>query len=285
MKIAICGLSGFVGTALKEFLSARGDEIIGLSHRSSSHFGLEMIDGADVVINLAGAPIIGRWSASYKQTLTHSRIETTRQIVEKIKSASNPPKLLINASAIGIYASNRPQDENSYKYENDFLSQLVQAWEGCALEAQSDATRVCILRFGVVYGATGGAMAKMLPPFRWNLGGILGDGGQMISWIHLHDLTRIFEFVIDRPHLQGAINATAPHPLTNAAQTAIMAKALRRVAILPLPAWLIKMIFGEGSTIMLDSKEVYPTILEKNGFVFDYPTFERAMEEIAAQLS
>lgn len=149
------------------------------------------------------------------------------------------------------------------------------------MKAQSEQTRVCLMRFGVVYGNGGGAMAKMLPPFRLGLGGKMGDGYQMISWIHLADLVRACEFLIEHPQIEGVVNFTALEPISNLAQTKAMSRILQRPAFFDLPAWLVKLIFGEGSCVMLDSKEVYPRRLQEAGFTFLYPTFDSAMEEIA----
>lgn len=282
MKIVIAGMSGLVGNALKEFFTARGDSVFPLSIREDSIKGLEEIDGADAVINLSGASIIKRWSDSYKQTLYTSRINTTNLIVDAIIASNNPPSVLINASAVGIYDSLHKHDETSPFLANDFLGKMAHDWEASALRVQSTQTRVCILRFGVVYSSFGGAMSKMLPPFRLNLGGNLGDGKQIVSWIHLDDLKRIFGFVLLDESIQGVVNATSPAPLSNAEQTTIMAKTLNRFTFFPIPAFVVKIIFGEGSTVMLDSKEVYPQVLMDKGFIFHYPTFEEAMKEIAS---
>jgi len=282
MKIAICGISGFVGSALKRFFEERGDVVISVSIRSGS--GVESIaqslNGCDVLINLAGANILGRWSKSYKTLLRQSRLETTDKIVAALILCDEPPHTFLNASAVGIYDAYHQHDEFSRHFGNDFLATLVQDWEYAALHAQSELTRVCTMRFGVVYGKGGGAMAKMLPPFKLGLGGKMGDGFQMISWIHLDDLVRACAFLIDHTELKGSINFTSPEPITNLEQTKAMGRILDRPAFFDLPAWLVKLIFGEGSIVMLDSKEVYPRILQEAGFEFYFPTFDSAMEEI-----
>jgi len=283
MKIAICGISGFVGSALKHFFEERGDEVISLSIRSG--FGVESIaqrlNGCDVLINLAGANILGRWSKSYKALLRQSRLETTDKIVAAFSLCDEPPHTFLNASAVGVYDAYHQHDEFSRYYGDDFLAELVQDWEHAAFRAQSKLTRVCAMRFGVVYGRDGGAMAKMIPPFMMGLGGKMGDGFQMISWIHLEDLVRACAFLIDHTEIQGAINFTSPEPITNLEQTRAMGRILDRPTFFDLPEWLVKLIFGEGSLVMLESKEVYPRILQESGFEFHFPTFDSAMEEIA----
>ncbi len=283
MKIVICGISGYVGNALKRFLEARGDEIVSLSFRKGrgSEEIAHILEGCDVLINLAGASIMGRWTKAYKEILRSSRLETTNALIEAIGLCTRPPHTLLNASAVGIYDSYHQHDEHSRHYGDDFLADLVREWEEAAFRGQSDTLRVCAMRFGVVYGRGGGAMEKMLPPFRMGLGGKMGDGFQMVSWIHLEDLVRAAAFLIDHPPLQGAVNFTSPEPISNMEQTKIMGRVLHRPTFFDLPEWIVKLAFGEGSCVMLESKEVYPRLLQEAGFTFRYSTFDSAMEEIA----
>ncbi|MFY9143634.1 TIGR01777 family oxidoreductase [Sulfuricurvum sp.] len=282
MKIVICGMSGFVGSALEHFFTERGDEIIALSVRSSTSVDAlsEKMEEADVIINLAGANILGRWSSEYKGVLRQSRLETTRKLVEALKQCMNPPHTWLNASAVGIYDAYHQHDESSQNMGDDFLAALVRDWEYAAMKAESELTRVCVMRFGVVYGEGGGAISKMLPPFQLGLGGKMGDGFQMISWVHLEDLVRACAFLIDHREISGVVNLTSPEPISNLEQTKAMGRILGRPTLFDLPAWLVKLIFGEGSIVMLESKEVYPRILQEAGFVFNYPTFDSAMEQI-----
>jgi len=283
MKIVICGMSGFVGSALRTFLLQRSDTVIGLSIRSDTSVEkiVETIEGADALINLSGANILGRWSESYKHILRQSRLESTEKLVEAITLCTNPPSTFINASAVGIYDGDHQHTETSTFFANDFLATLVMDWEKASLMAVK--TRVCVIRFGVVCGRGGGAMQKMLPPFKMGLGGKMGDGTQMVSWIHLDDLVRACAFLIDHSTFSGIINFTAPHPLSNEAQTKIIGKVLHRPTFFTLPSWLVKLAFGEGSSVMLDSKEVYPQSLLQGGFEFLYPTFEEAVREIVSK--
>jgi hypothetical protein len=275
-------MSGFVGNALHDFLSAQHHEVVSLSIRPNSSVEsiVKVLDGSDVVINLAGANILGRWSASYKKLLHSSRLETTNALTHALTHCSNPPLTLVNASAVGIYDSYHQHDEYSRYLGDDFLAMLVHDWEEAALRARALGTRVCIMRFGVVYGSHGGAMAKMLPPFKLGLGGRMGDGFQMISWIHLEDLMRACLFLIENKELDGIFNITTPEPICNIQQTKKMGKYLHRPTFMSMPSWLVKLIFGEGSCVMLDSKEVYPKRLREAGFTFHYPTFDSAMEQI-----
>jgi hypothetical protein len=282
MKIVICGMSGFVGVALYDFLSAHHHDILSLSIRSNTTLEsiVNTLEGSDVVINLAGANIIGRWSTAYKKVLRSSRLETTASLTHALTHCANPPHTLVNASAVGVYDSYHQHDEHSRHLGNDFLASLVQDWEEAALAAKVLGTRVCIMRFGVVYGNGGGAMAKMLPPFSLGMGGKIGDGLQMISWIHLQDLVRACLFLIENQELEGVFNLTSPQPISNLQQTKKMGEHLHRPTFMSIPSWVVKLIFGEGACVMLDSKEVYPRRLEAAGFTFKYPTFDSAMEQI-----
>lgn len=282
MKIAICGISGFVGSALKVFFEKRGDDVLSLSIRSGISVEVisQKLNGCDVLINLAGANILGRWTKEYKALLRQSRLETTAVLVDALATCEHPPHTFLNASAVGIYDAYHQHDEFSSHFADDFLSSLVQDWEYAAFRAQSERTRVCAMRFGVVYANGGGAMSKMLPPFKFGLGGKMGDGFQMISWIHLEDLVRAAAFLIDHHEIQGVVNLTSPEPISNLEQTKAIGRILDRPTFFDLPAWLVKLAFGEGSSVMLESKEVYPRILQDAGFQFLYPTFDSAMEEI-----
>jgi uncharacterized protein (TIGR01777 family) len=282
MKIVICGINGFVGSAHQRFFKERGDEVISLSVRAdiSAEVIVQKLDGCDVLINLAGANILGRWSESYKKLLRQSRLDTTFKLVKALSMCESPPHTLLNASAVGVYDAYHQHDEFSHHFGDDFLASLVQEWESAAMNAPSELTRVCIMRFGVVYGEGGGAMSKMLPPFKLGLGGKMGDGFQMISWIHLEDLIRACAFLIDHKEITGVVNLTSPEPISNLEQTKAMGRILDRPTFFDLPDWVVKLAFGEGSIVMLESKEVYPRILQEAGFTFNYPTFDSAMEQI-----
>lgn len=282
LKIAICGKSGLVGSKLEEFFNPNHNEIVGLRVREDTSVEniAEQLEKCDVLINLSGTTILAPWSESYKKKLRSSRIETTKKLVDAIAVCKEKPKLFLSASAVGIYESNIAHDDNSKKYADDFLSALCLEWETEAEKAKAFDVRVVMMRFGVIFAKEGGAMDKILPPFKMGVGGKLGDGTQMVSWIHIEDLLRAIEFIIKTPAISGSVNFTAPYPISNIEQTKILGKVLRRPTFFSVPAFLIKLIFGEGAHVVLDSKEVYPTKLRENGFEFHYEKFEDALKEI-----
>ncbi len=270
MKIALTGASGFVGSALqKEF----GNCVV-IKRDDSEADILKKLQGADAVINLAGAPIIKRWSKSYKKVLYNSRIETTKKLVNAINKSG--VKHFISSSAIGIYPDNTACDEECSKSADDFLANLVKDWEKEALKCKK---QTAILRLGVVLGGNGGALKKMLLPFKLGLGGVIGDGSMVTSWIDIKDLVRIYRFILQNS-LTGTFNAVSPNPVTNKILTKELASALNRPAVLPLPKFVLKLIYGEASVVLTASKEVYPKALLKAGFEFEYPIVKESLEHL-----
>ncbi len=282
LKIAICGKSGLVGSKFTDYFLSQKNEVVEVKIRGNVS-ALEVaaqINKCDILINLSGATILSRWSEAYKKTLYLSRIETTKKLVDALGLCSERPKLFLNASAVGIYKSDMPHDDNSNELSDDFLAYLCEDWEAEARRASEFGVRNVQMRFGVVFAKEGGALQKMLPPFKLGLGGIVGNGEQIISWIHIDDLIRAAAFIIKSPDIKGAVNFCAPNPLSNKEQTKIMGEVLHRPTIFPLPAFVLKLLYGEGASVILDSKEVYPSKLLESGFVFEYDNFEDALKEI-----
>jgi uncharacterized protein (TIGR01777 family) len=274
-KIVISGASGFVGSYLQEYLKdnyeintiSRND----LSNEEALH---KKVQDADVVINLAGANIIHKWSDKYKKILYSSRIETTHKIVDAINKCQTKP-FLISTSAIGIYDNENQHDGSSKNYGDSFLSNLCQNWEA---EAKKSMGKVAIFRFGVIMGH-GGALQKMLLPFKLGVGGKIGDGKQHFSYIHIEDLARTYKFVIELS-LEGTFNLTTPNPTTNAGMTKALGKALSRPTIFPLPEFVLKWIYGEGATVLTEGQKVIPTKLVERGFDFKFKTIEDVFEDL-----
>lgn len=268
MKVALSGASGFVAGALKKAFP----NFVPIERHDEGEALLQKLQGVDAVLNLAGAPIAARWDEAYKKVLWSSRIDTTKKLVDAINQSD--VKHFISTSAVGIYPNNVACDETS-RIGEDFLANLATAWE---TEAHKCTKKTTILRFGVVLGH-GGALEKMLPAFRWGLGGIIGDGRMMTSWIDIDDLVGIYMYVLEKG-LEGTFNATSPKPLSNFHFTKILGKVLHRPTLIPVPGFIIKMLFGEGASVLLDSKEVYPKALLEQGYLFQYPDLENSLKKI-----
>ena len=274
MKVAMTGANGFVGSHLKKEFP--NHTII--NRDDTEEQILSKLSGIDVVFNLAGAPIIKRWSESYKKVLLSSRIETTKKLVNAINESDVTH--FISTSAIGAYPDNQPYDESFEGYGDDFLASLAQEWEA---EASKCTKTTAIVRFGVILGTDGGALAQMLPPFKMGLGGIISDGEMMMSWIDIEDLVRIYSFIAEHKH-SGVFNATSPNPLSNYDFTKALGKVLRRPTIFPLPEFVLKLLFGEGAIVLTGSKEVYPKALLESGFEFRYPNIESSLHHLLESL-
>jgi hypothetical protein len=282
LKIAICGKSGLVGSKLDELFASQYNSVIGVKIRDNTSIKdvAAQIDKCDVLINLSGTTILARWSDDYKKKLYSSRIDTTRKLVDAMKICNEKPKLFLTSSAVGIYDSTHSHDDNSENFANDFLSKLCRDWEAEAKKAEELGVRTVARRVGGIYSKDGGAMSKILPPFKMGVGGKLGRGDQIVSWIHIEDLLRAILFIIKTPAIAGSVNFTSPYPISNIEQTYILGKVLNRPTFFGVPAFMIKLVFGEGARVILDSKEVYPTKLLENGFTFNYEKFENAIKEI-----
>lgn len=270
MKVAITGASGFVGSHLRKKFS----DFVTIERNDSEEMILEKLKGVDTVFNLAGAPIIKRWSEEYKKVLISSRIDITKKLVNAINNSE--VKHFISTSAIGAYPDNNAYDESYDGYGDDFLAQLTKEWENEALRCTKP---TAIVRFGVILGSDGGALAQMLTPFKMGVGGIISDGKMMMSWIDVDDLVGIYSY-LTKNKLTGVFNATAPKPVSNYEFTKALGTVLNRPTIFPLPEFVLKLLFGEGSTVLTGSKEVYPKALQDAGFVFEYKTVEESLQHL-----
>lgn len=240
----------------------------------------------DAAIHLSGASVAGhRWTTGYREQLRRSRIVTTRALCELLRGLPQPPRVLICASAIGIYGDRGSQilDENSPP-GTGFLADLCREWEAAAQVADDAGIRVVHLRFGIVLGASGGALAKLLPVFRLGGGGKLGSGHQWMSWVTLPDVVRAILFAIERPDLRGAINVTTPHPVTNEEFTRALGRALHRPTVFAVPAMALKLAFGEmAEGTLLASTRVLPGRLSSAGFRFEQEEIEPALRSLLAK--
>jgi uncharacterized protein (TIGR01777 family) len=235
---------------------------------------------AEVVIHLAGEPVAQRWTAAAKRRIRESRVEGTRRLVETLGRLSHGPRALVCSSAIGYYGSRGDEVlTEASSPGSGFLAEVCTAWEGEATAAEKLGTRVVRLRTGVVLSRHGGALARMLLPFRMGAGGRLGNGRQWMSWIHLDDLCEMLRFAAEQP-VRGAMNAVAPHPVTNADFTRALAAALARPAIFPVPPVALRLLFGEMAEMLLSSQRVLPSSAEQAGFRFRYPQLAEALDAV-----
>lgn len=301
MKILLTGATGFIGCPLVKLLSqahkltivSRAPQIahqrLGGEHQFLPNLNLiSQLNDFDAVINLAGEPIAKkRWSKKQKQLLCQSRWQLTEHLTQLIKVSENPPSVFISASAIGAYGQlgSTPVDENypiPAANNVDFTVELTKKWEQLALDATSSNTRVVIIRTGLVLGYKGGVLAKMMLPFKLGLGGVLGDGEQGVSWIHIKDQVNLIRFLLEHPKTEGVYNATAPYPVSNTVFTETLAKNLSRPALLPIPAKLLSLLLGEMSQLLLTGQYILPNRALAEGFTFSYPKLNGALQAIIA---
>jgi len=280
MKIAITGGSGLIGTALTKRLQERGDEVISITRQMLSLSPQELssqLDGIQILINLAGAPILSRWTSARKKEIYDSRIVTTRKLVDAIVLMQEPPELLISGSAIGIYSSQGEHTEESVQFSDDFLGNVCRDWEAAAMKSP---VRTVILRTGIVLSTEGGALKKMLLPFRLGLGGRIASGRQVLSWMHMEDYIEAILFIIDTAAPPDVVNMASPHPLDNTSFVRILGEALKRPVIFQVPGFVLKLIFGEGAVTLTKGHSVIPKRLTEAGFRYRYPDLKSALSNL-----
>lgn len=296
MNITLTGASGFIGRRLMKLLSSSGHNL----HVLSRHAGTNLPPGvkisvwdatgglppepsvrdAECVIHLAGEPVAQRWTAESKRRIRESRVQGTRSLVEAMSKLAEPPRALICASAIGYYGSRGDEIlTEASPPGSDFLSELCIAWEGEAASAEQLGVRVVRIRIGMVLAPHGGALVRMLPPFRLGLGGRLGNGRQWMSWIHLDDLCEMFRFAAEH-QVRGAMNGVAPNSVPNADFTRALASAVHRPALFPVPAFALRALFGEMAEVLLSSQRVVPKGAEQAGFQFRFPQLGPALSDL-----
>ncbi|MCE9545646.1 MAG: TIGR01777 family oxidoreductase [Planctomycetia bacterium] len=298
MRALVTGATGFIGSQLlkrldKPVVLSRNPEEAKRRLASSdvTVFGWDpaagqppaaALEGIDVVFHLAGESVgEGRWTAARKQRIRASRVEGTRLLVQSLAQASHRPATLISGSAIGYYGSRQDEllDETS-SAGSDFLAEVCTAWESEAQAASALGMRVVCLRTGIVLGPGGGALAKMLTPFKMGVGGRLGSGWQWMSWIHLDDAVNLMLHATAKPDLVGPLNLVSPHPVINRDFTRVLARTLGRPAIFPAPAFALRLAIGEFADVLLGSQRVVPRAAERSGFEFRHPQLSDALEQI-----
>lgn len=299
MNILISGATGFIGTRLCRQLGEDGHNVSALSRDPASAVRLlpllrrvspwdplisrppeEAFENIDAVVHLAGESVAGRWNSAKKRAIRESRILGTRHLVAEIESLGAKPKVLVSASAIGYYGDRGEEllDEEAPPGAG-FLSEVCQAWEGEAARAEELGLRVVRLRSGIVLGAGGGALATMLPPFKLGLGGPLGSGHQWWSWVHLDDVIGVIVETLEDETLEGPLNLTAPRPLRQEEFARALGRVLGRPALLPAPAWALKLALGEFAGELLASQRVLPRQIQAQGYHFRFGELEPALRQ------
>ncbi len=301
MRIVMTGGTGLIGRALCAALSAKGHLITVLSRNPDSARNMAagvsveewdakttagwggLVDGADAVINLAGAGIAdARWSDQRKQLIRKSRIDAGLALQEAIKAAATKPKVFVQASAVGYYGQDHGDEiiTEEAPAGSDFLAKVCFDWELSTAPISQMGIRRVILRTGVVLSTKGGALPKMLLPFKFFAGGPLGNGKQWVPWIHIDDEVRAILYLLDHEQTEGAYNLTAPNPVTNQQLSAIIGAQMGRPAFMPAPAFALKAALGEMSTVLLDGQRAVPQRLEAAGFTFTYATAQEALSQL-----
>jgi len=288
-KVTILGGSGLLGSAINQFLTSQGFEVFILSRKvRNSHTVvyqnlqdqnvLNLLEKTDVLINLAGETIAQRWTKSAKEKIFNSRVKTTQQLIESLQKIKKRPILLINTSATGFYGDqgDRLVDE-SIEAGDDFLGQTAKQWELTAMQAFDLGMRVVTPRFGVVLASNGGFLSKLLLPFKLFAGAVLGSGQNYLPWIHIDDLTRVILFLIQNQNLEGAVNVVSPQAATISQFSHTLAKTIHRPCLFKFPSFLLKIVLGEMSILMLASCKAFPEKLMTAGFQFEYQDLNKAL--------
>jgi len=292
LNVLVTGSSGLIGSSLIAMLNANGYNTFRLKRHKQAHDPYWNLDeqkidlngnpDPDIIIHLAGENIAkSRWTTKTKQKIVKSRLQSTQLLVDFINSSQSPASLFICASAIGFYGNRglQPVDEND-PMGSDFVSTLAEKWENISQQINSPNTRVVNIRTGIVLSQNGGALAKMLPAFKLGLGGRIGSGKQIMSWIDLQDEISAILFIIKQHDLSGPINLVAPNAVDNNSFSITLAKILKRPCILPLPSSIVKLLFSQmGEELLLSSTHVRPTKLLKAGFKFEYNTLKESLEK------
>ncbi|GEN83206.1 epimerase [Sporosarcina luteola] len=297
MKIIVAGGTGFIGNKLIDVLLQNGHEVVVLTRKARPSSGKlsyvvwlkedavpeSEIKSADAVINLAGVSINeGRWTPNHQKQIYNSRMVATDELLRIISELSQKPSVFINASAIGIYPVSLDEiyTEDSKCEPDDFLGKTVQDWENKAKQASIYGARTVFMRFGVVLGNDGGALPLMALPYKFFAGGTVGSGEQWVSWVHVNDVVRAISFVVENERLQGPVNVTAPSPLRMKEFGKVIGNVLKRPHWIPAPAFAMKLALGQKSKLVLEGQKVLPEVLLENGFEFEFPVLEIALQDL-----
>jgi uncharacterized protein (TIGR01777 family) len=284
MKIKITGASGYLGQTISKKLKENGHEVTGLERKylyGSIDDLQDEIKNCDAIINLAGAPILQRWTDKNKATILESRVKTTQNLVRAINNLpmEEQPKKFISASAIGIYKPGFTHDESSQNFDDSFVGNVVKQWEAASSGLSSNVQRN-VFRIGLVLGKEAKTITNLLLPFKLGLGATLGKGEQAFPFVHVKDVARAFVWAIEDLNGNGTFNLVAPENITNKDFTKALARALHRPAIFSIPRFVLNTVLGEAASLLTEGANVEPRHLVERGFKFDYPTIKKALEEI-----
>jgi uncharacterized protein len=279
MRVAVTGASGLIGTRISSALRARGDEVVGISLRSGPP-SPDALARCDAVVHLAGEEVAQRWTDKARERIRSSRVDGTRGLVQAIAGAQARPRVLVSASAVGYYGHRGDErlDEDAAPGD-DFLAQVCVDWEREANAAAEHGVRVVSVRTGVVLSKSGGALAKMLPPFRLGVGGPVAGGRQYLPWIHIDDLVGIYVAAIDNEEWSGPVNAAAPEPVSNAEFSKALGRALHRPAIAPVPALAIRLLYGDMAEIVTEGQRAIPARALQLGYTFTHADLDEALAD------
>lgn len=281
-QAAISGATGFIGKYLSDWLRAHGYGVRGIPRdllAGPPEDLTSMLEGSNLVIHLAGAPIIGRWTKRYKREIYISRVLGTRKVVHAMERMEQAPEVFICASGVNIYPDGGVYTEEDTVISDGFLGEVCRDWELEAMHA-SAFTRALCFRFGMVLGKGGGALKTMALPFRFGLGGKIGSGRQIMSWVHIEDLARAVGFAVNKKSLVGPLNLSSPAPVSNAEFTRTLARAMKRPAMIPVPAFAVRLLYGEAAGIITRGSAAIPQKLRRAGFQFRYPEIGDALREV-----
>ncbi len=300
MKVIITGGTGLIGSALAKGLADDNYEVIVLSRspmtvknlpasvqvvewdgRTAKGWG-HLADGAEAIVNLAGENIgEGRWTDARKERIRQSRLNAGRAVVEAIEAAEHKPEVLIQASAVGYYGPRNGREiGEDTPAGHDFHAQICVDWEASTAPVEAMGVRRVIIRTAPVLSTAGGALPRMLMPFKMFVGGPVGGGEQGFSWIHLSDEVAAIRFLIENPAARGPFNLTAPNPVTNAQFSQALGKALHRPSLMPVPGFVLKLVYGEMATVVLEGQQAVPNRLQELGFTFEFPQVEGALRDL-----
>lgn len=300
MRITLTGASGFLGNHLVTQLDARGHQLhllgrapkkgmlaaarFSIWDAATSEPPLDALEGADAVVHLAGEPVAQRWTADVKRRILSSRIDSTNLLVSALSKLQQRPQVLVCASAIGYYGDRKEEKLTEASTPGTgFLPDVCVQWEQAAARARDLGMRVVPVRIGIVLHPDGGALEQMLPPFKWGAGGKIGSGEQWMSWIHLDDMIRLLVHAIESPGLNAPLNAAAPHAVRNSEFTLLLGRTLRRPALIPVPEFVVRLMFGEMASVVTASQHVVPEATLKSGFVFEYEQLGSALVNLLGE--